>query len=366
MTLLGSDQAERHFLVKGGEDLRLDQRVQLLFGAMGRVLSSHAPSASRGLGLATYAVLPLSAQTGLIEWVDGTTTLKTVISDQATLNTKRRNEAAGRLRASGEAEELELARKAFSNLHPDGAAYLKRVASTNRRQATADFDKVSALVSPDLLARGVAGFAVSAEAYLRMRTHFSRSLAALTACGHVLGIGDRHLDNFLMQTATGAVIGIDFGHAFGSATYMLPVPELVGVRLTTQLTSFLRPLHTDVLLKTHLRTTFGALRGRREELLRTLEVFLSEPIIEWADQTRRLTAEQARSVEAEAEAAPTINYSGSISDAASLAASSRSATQPGEAETASLVDAWAQRRLDAVARKLRGANSSAITISELE
>ena len=37
-----------------------------------------------------------------------------------------------------------------------------------------------------------------------------------------------------LDLSTGRVIGIDFGHAFGSATYQLPVPELMGVRLTRQ------------------------------------------------------------------------------------------------------------------------------------
>jgi len=52
-----------------------------------------------------------------------------------------------------------------------------------------------------------------------------------------------------VEEATGRVVGIDFGHAFGSATYLLPQPELMGVRLTRQLTSFLRPLESGVLLK---------------------------------------------------------------------------------------------------------------------
>ena len=47
--LHGSDQKEYPFLCKGGEDLRLDQRVQLLFGAMNRALTTHAPSCKHGL-----------------------------------------------------------------------------------------------------------------------------------------------------------------------------------------------------------------------------------------------------------------------------------------------------------------------------
>ena len=35
---------------------------------------------------------------------------------------------------------------------------------------------------------------------------------------YILGIGDRHLSNTLIDRKTGGVVGIDFGHAFGTAT----------------------------------------------------------------------------------------------------------------------------------------------------
>ena len=37
-------------------------------------------------------------------------------------------------------------------------------------------------------------------------------------CHYVLGIGDRHLSNFMVDLHSGGAIGIDFGHAFGTAT----------------------------------------------------------------------------------------------------------------------------------------------------
>lgn len=65
----------------------------------------------------------------------------------------------------------------------------------------------------------------------------------------------------MLDLSTGRVIGIDFGHAFGSATFQLPVPELMGVRLTRQMTSFLEPLDSAVLLRTHMVHTLSTLRG---------------------------------------------------------------------------------------------------------
>jgi DNA-dependent protein kinase catalytic subunit len=45
------------------------------------------------------------------------------------------------------------------------------------------------------------------------------------------------------------LIGIDFGHAFGTATQFLPIPELMPFRLTRQFIGFLQPLDADGLLK---------------------------------------------------------------------------------------------------------------------
>ncbi len=81
LTFFCSDQTERRFLIKGGEDLRLDQRVQQLLGAMNATLDASAPCAARGLRMRTYTVAPLSTSAGLLEWMDGTTTLQSFMKD---------------------------------------------------------------------------------------------------------------------------------------------------------------------------------------------------------------------------------------------------------------------------------------------
>lgn len=51
-----------------------------------------------------------------------------------------------------------------------------------------------------------------------LRSYFARTHGCLSICHYLLGIGDRHLSNIMVDLETGGVIGIDFGHAFGSAT----------------------------------------------------------------------------------------------------------------------------------------------------
>lgn len=48
---------------------------------------------------------------------------------------------------------------------------------------------------------------------------------------------------------SGRLIPIDFGHAFGSATEILPIPEIVPFRLTQQLVGALEPLGVSGILE---------------------------------------------------------------------------------------------------------------------
>lgn len=71
------------YLVKGGEDLRLDQRVQLLFKRMNSMLAASTACVARRLALKTYEVVPLNGETGLIEWMNGTETVRQMIEKRA-------------------------------------------------------------------------------------------------------------------------------------------------------------------------------------------------------------------------------------------------------------------------------------------
>jgi len=68
------------------------------------------------------------------------------------------------------------------------------------------------------LRRSFQKMSTSPEAFHTLRCHCMRSHAMLSVCQYLLGIGDRHLSNFMVNLKSGEIVGIDFGHAFGSAT----------------------------------------------------------------------------------------------------------------------------------------------------
>jgi DNA-dependent protein kinase catalytic subunit len=87
---VGSDGRQSMFLVKGGEDLRNDERIELLFDLMNLVISTSTSSttlneenlkiSNNNLRALTYSVIPMTSRMGIMEWVSDTQTLKAVVS----------------------------------------------------------------------------------------------------------------------------------------------------------------------------------------------------------------------------------------------------------------------------------------------
>lgn len=60
---------------QGGEDVRMDERVERLFDVMNGLTTHHAGCSTRHLALRTFGVIPLTPRLGLLEYVAGTKTL---------------------------------------------------------------------------------------------------------------------------------------------------------------------------------------------------------------------------------------------------------------------------------------------------
>lgn len=55
--------------------------------------------------------------------------------------------------------------------------------------------------------------------WFTMRLNYTRSVASSSIIGHVLGLGDRHTSNILMDNGTGDVVHIDLGIAFEQVNF---------------------------------------------------------------------------------------------------------------------------------------------------
>lgn len=63
------------------------------------------------------------------------------------------------------------------------------------------------------------------------RLNYTRSVATSSIVGYVVGLGDRHVQNILLDKSTADIVHIDLGIAFDQGK-ILAVPETVPFRLT--------------------------------------------------------------------------------------------------------------------------------------
>ena len=75
----------------------------------------------------------------------------------------------------------------------------------------------------------------NSEVWLERRTNYTRSLAVMSMVGYILGLGDRHPSNLMLDRFTGKVIHIDFGDCFEVAMQREKFPEKIPFRLTRML-----------------------------------------------------------------------------------------------------------------------------------
>ena len=75
--LRGEDGNFYQYLVKGHEDLRLDERIMQFFRLINTFLRKD--SSFGGANIGTIAVIPLSTKHGLVSWVRGTDTLRVLV-----------------------------------------------------------------------------------------------------------------------------------------------------------------------------------------------------------------------------------------------------------------------------------------------
>ncbi|GAB5585937.1 hypothetical protein Unana1_00837 [Umbelopsis nana] len=328
--MYGTDEKEYMFLVKGGEDLRLDQRIQQLFTVMNSVISGNTFCSRQGIYLITYKVIPMTGSIGVIEWLDDTKPIRACIEEKPV----RKNQMV-RLQ--------EAYRSWVANFKGDTMGY-RNLMQAPRDTVVKQFDMLTSTIPSTVLRDSIYSLAASPEAFLSIRQDFAYSLAAISVCGYILGIGDRHLENFLIDKKSGRLISIDFGHAFGSATELLPVPEVIPFRLTKQFVGFLDPLGVAGILRVPMINILEALRNSQDLLLNVMDIFVKEPLMDWKKIAIKRGKEQK-----EREGSTTITETGSAEGSADF----------------NQIAWYPQQKIEIASKKLRGENPGYIVAQEL-
>jgi DNA-dependent protein kinase catalytic subunit len=103
---------------------------------------------------------------------------------------------------------------------------------------------------------------VNLEAFVFLRERFIKNYAVVNMAGYILGIGDRHLENFLLNYSTGEVVSIDFGFSFGSGLAQM-IPELMPFRLTRVFEGLTKPIGVNGSFRNTMIHFLTCLRNNR-------------------------------------------------------------------------------------------------------
>lgn len=258
LSIFGSNGREYTFLLKGHEDLRQDERVMQLFGLVNSLLTSNVETSRRNLTIQRYSVIPLSTNSGLIGWVPHCDTLHSLIRDyrekkKILLNIEHRI----MLKMTPDYDHLTLTQKVEVFEHA-----LENTTGD-------DLAKILWYKSP------------SSEVWIDRRTNYTRSLAVMSMVGYVLGLGDRHPSNLMLDRMSGKIIHIDFGDCFEVAMTREKFPEKIPFRLTRMLIHAMEVTGIDGYYRMTCERVMKVLRGNKDSVLAVLEAFVYDPLLNW-------------------------------------------------------------------------------------
>jgi ataxia telangiectasia mutated family protein len=251
-----SDGSRFKQLFKGGnDDLRQDAIMEQVFAEVSKLLGNHTATRQRKLRIRTYNVLPLSNATGVIEFAPNTTAFQDVLIPL------------------------------HQDYHPKdlkSSACRSKIAEASRN-TTEDrirvFKNVCAQFQPAMRHFFFENFS-DPDVWFERRLAYTRSTAAISILGHVVGLGDRHLHNILLDHVTGEVVHIDLGVCFEGGR-VLPIPELVPFRLTRDLVDGMGYTRTEGGFRRCCEFTLEALREELESIMTLLNVLRYDPLYSW-------------------------------------------------------------------------------------
>jgi FKBP12-rapamycin complex-associated protein len=211
--------------------------------------------ASESISLRLYEIVPLSHDIGLIQWLDGSDALHDLIIEYRKVHFIDEG-LEGNLIAAKTIPD-------FNMLRP-----IQRMEALN---------EVDNETTPDDLRRIFWLKSSSADEWLERSLHFQKSMGISSITGYILGLGDRHALNIMIDRMTGEVIHIDFGDCFEVNMYREIFPEYIPFRLTRMIVKAFGIGDVDCDFKQVCEQVMTIARENSIALISVIEMFLREP-----------------------------------------------------------------------------------------
>lgn len=103
----------------------------------------------------------------------------------------------------------------------------------------------------------------------------------MSIVGYILGLGDRHLSNLMIQRRSGKIVHIDFGDCFEVNMKRDQSPEKVPFRLTRILVKAMEASGIEGNYRITCNNVMRVVRENKDSVMAILEAFVWDPLLNW-------------------------------------------------------------------------------------
>ncbi|KAK5133323.1 hypothetical protein LTR08_007848 [Meristemomyces frigidus] len=251
----GNNGVQYKQLFKYNDDLRQDAIMEQVFEEVSKMLRNHKAARQRNLQVRTYKVIPLEARAGILEWVPNSIPIGDFLKP-----------AHRRYYPHGMKTD-------------DGSTAIRNCQDRSLNTRVSTFRKVCEQLPPVMRHFFFERFNDPDE-WFEKRTAYTRTTATISILGYVLGLGDRHCQNILLDEKSGEAVHIDLGVAF-EAGRVLTVPETVPFRLSRDIVDGMGVTKTEGVFRRCCEFTMDALREEKDSIMTLLNVLRYDPLYNW-------------------------------------------------------------------------------------
>ncbi|KAH9938115.1 uncharacterized protein B0H18DRAFT_1080892 [Fomitopsis serialis] len=262
IALRGSDGQIYMFLGKPKDDLRKDARLMDFNTIINKLLKANTESRRRQLGIRTYGVVTLNEECGFIQWVPNTVPIRPIL-----------NELYERIGLKVWTPDMNVIFAHIKTLSTD-------------KEAASYFEQHILSRYPPMFHIWFLEQFPEPTAWLSARLAYSRTAAVMSMVGFILGLGDRHSENILLDTTTGDVVHVDFNCLFEKGK-QLETPERVPFRLTQNIVDGFGIVGVEGVFRIACEVTMQLLRDNKDTLMSVLDAFIHDPLRKKERETLR-------------------------------------------------------------------------------
>ncbi|XP_035299587.1 serine-protein kinase ATM isoform X8 [Cricetulus griseus] len=256
---VGSDGKERRQLVKGRDDLRQDAVMQQVFQMCNTLLQRNTETRKRKLTICTYKVVPLSQRSGVLEWCTGTIPIgEYLVNNEEGAHKRYRPNDFSAFQC--QKKMMEVQKKSFEEKYDTFMTICQNFEPVFRYFCMEKF--------------------LDPAVWFEKRLAYTRSVATSSIVGYILGLGDRHVQNILINEQSAELVHIDLGVAFEQGK-ILPTPETVPFRLSRDIVDGMGITGVEGVFRRCCEKTMEVMRSSQETLLTIVEVLLYDPLFDW-------------------------------------------------------------------------------------